>query len=127
MCAVGAAIDDHNIKAIIVLTISGDGARQIARFRPSVPVIVVTRDAHVARCMHLYRGLFPLVYKAPAPDLNAPVFNWNADIEARLEWAMREAKIMLGLLPGDGVILVHGERSGSVRTNTMRIVQIGSS
>lgn len=49
--------------AIVVVTASGKSAFQVAKFRPRCPIIGVTRYPIVARQMHLYRGIIPLIYE----------------------------------------------------------------
>lgn len=49
--------------AIIVITTSGATARIVAKYRPRCPVIAVTRYVHVARHLHLWRGIMPLIYE----------------------------------------------------------------
>lgn len=59
--AVNAAFDE-NVAAILVLTTSGESARFVAKYRPRVPIITITRDPQTARQVHLYRGCYPFVY-----------------------------------------------------------------
>ncbi|KNC51269.1 pyruvate kinase [Thecamonas trahens ATCC 50062] len=51
---------------IVVLSASGGTARDVARFRPEVPIVAVTDDARVARQLNVSKGVFPVVV-APAP------------------------------------------------------------
>ncbi len=47
--------------AIVVMTRTGQTAREIARFRPHLPVIALTPDRRVQRALQLSFGVFPLV------------------------------------------------------------------
>ncbi len=58
--AVTQAISAH-ASAILVMTISGQTAREIARFRPHLPVIAFTPNASVQRSLEMSYGIFPLV------------------------------------------------------------------
>lgn len=48
---------DINAKFIVAVTRSGYTAREIAKYRPFIPIIVFTPDAHVARQMALVWGV----------------------------------------------------------------------
>lgn len=59
-----AAVTDaiaSNASAIVVMTRTGRTAREIARFRPHLPVIAITPDRRVQRQLQLSFGVFPLV------------------------------------------------------------------
>ncbi|KAI8058517.1 pyruvate kinase [Syncephalis plumigaleata] len=113
--AVSASIE-HYASAIIVLTTSGNSARLVAKYRPHVPIITVTRDASAARQCHLHRGCYPFLYTQERRDI------WQEDVEARIQWAL-EMGVKYGLLKrGDSVIAVQGWKGGFGHTNTMRIL-----
>jgi len=61
--AVGAvtAATAHGATAIVVLTASGDTARLVAKFRPSMPVVALCSTSKVARQLQLTRGVLPYV------------------------------------------------------------------
>jgi pyruvate kinase len=52
---------DMKSAAIIAPTVSGFTAKQLARFRPSVPVVAVTPSPIVHRQLALYWGVYPLM------------------------------------------------------------------
>ncbi|KAI0229579.1 Pyruvate kinase [Massospora cicadina] len=120
--AVNASFEEQ-AGAILVLTTSGDSARLVAKYRPRVPIITVTRDHMTARQVHLYRGCFPFVYSQPKPSAASDSGDaWQRDVEDRIQWGIQNA-IAQGLLKkGDAVICLQGWRGGLGNTNTMRIL-----
>ncbi|XP_037102807.1 pyruvate kinase PKM isoform X3 [Syngnathus acus] len=104
--------------AIIVLTGSGRSAHLISRYRPRAPILSVTRNAQTARQAHLYRGIFPVLYTAPAHDV------WAEDVDMRVNFAMDMGKVRGFFKKGDVVIVLTGWRPGSGFTNTMRVVLV---
>jgi pyruvate kinase len=114
--AVNASYESHT-SAIIVLTLSGNSARLLAKYRPQCPIIGVTRNSHTARCMHLYRGCHPLVAGPKLPDTD-----WQGDVDARINEAIHYG-LRKGLINiGDTVVCVQGWKGGSGHTNTMRLL-----
>ncbi|CAZ84232.1 unnamed protein product [Tuber melanosporum] len=121
-CAIAAvsASVEQEASAIIVLSTSGSTARLISKYRPSCPVLMITRNANAARYSHLYRGVYPFVYPKPKPDFNQVI--WQEDVDERLRWGTSEA-IKLGLVKaGDTIIAVQGWRGGLGNTNTLRVL-----
>lgn len=115
--AVNAALE-KNIGAIVCLTTTGNTARLLSKYRPRCPIITVTRNAHVARISHLYRGCYPLHI-----DMDREV-EWQQDVDKRISYACDQA-IAMGLLEkGTTVIAVQGWRSGIGYTNTIRFVKV---
>jgi pyruvate kinase len=115
-CAAVSAALEHNAAAIIVLTTSGNSARYIAKYRPRVPILTVTRFAYVARQSHLYRGCYPFLYDKER------LTPWQEDVESRIKYAVDHG-VRHGLLKkGDAVIVVQGWKGGSGHTNTMRVI-----
>lgn len=101
-CAAVNAAHEQGAKAIIVLTTSGKSARLISKYRPSVPIIVVTRNAQTARQVHLHRGCFPFHYpKASSKEAyrlsasnsteylsSLDLAPWQDDVDIRIKWGM---------------------------------------
>lgn len=56
------AATKSNSTAIIVITTSGKSAFLIAKYKPRVPIVAVTRYSETARQANIYRGIIPLVY-----------------------------------------------------------------
>ena len=90
----------------------------VARFRPRCPIVVVTRDARVARQMHLYRGCFPIIYDKPAKD------NVLEEHDERLEFALSMGKQMGFLKINNTFVFVSGWKAGAAHTNTIRIMTV---
>ncbi|KAI8073100.1 pyruvate kinase [Gongronella butleri] len=115
-CAAVSAAAEHNAGAIIVLSKSGTTARLVAKYRPTQPIVVVTRNAQTARQSHLSRGVFPFVYNEQ-PD---PV--WDKDVENRIRWGIIQGKKDGLLKPNDSVVVVQGWKGGLGNTNTIRLL-----
>ncbi|XP_078360531.1 pyruvate kinase PKM-like [Oculina patagonica] len=113
-----AASFTANAACIICLTHRGTTAEVVSRFRPRCPIIVVTRDARVARQMHLYRGCFPLIYDKPPKD------NVLEEHDERLEFALDMGKRMGFLKLGNHFVFVSGWKAGAAHTNTIRILTV---
>ncbi|KAJ2951984.1 hypothetical protein O0L34_g4247 [Tuta absoluta] len=105
---------------IVVVTRTGRSAQIVAKYRPRCPIIAVTRHCNVARQLHMWRGILPLIYEAtPDPD-------WVVDVDKRIgfatKWGMSHGFIRIG----DPIIVVSGGKqmlhSGSTGSNTMRMI-----
>lgn len=118
-CAVAAvsAAYEQDARAIVVLSTSGLTSRLVSKYKPNVPIMMVTRNERAARYCHLYRGVYPFIYSKPKVE------NWQEDVENRLRWAVSEA-IDLGIIKkGDSIVTVQGWTRGSGHSNTVRVVQ----
>ncbi|KAI9290948.1 pyruvate kinase [Neoconidiobolus thromboides FSU 785] len=120
--AVNASFD-KNCSAILVLTTSGTSARLVAKYRPRVPIITITRDPATSRQVHLYRGCYPFLYETPKPSIQDNTGEvWQQDVENRIQWGINKG-IELGCIKkGSTVICLQGWRGGLGNTNTMRIL-----
>ncbi|KAK6512569.1 Pyruvate kinase [Arthrobotrys musiformis] len=121
-CAIAAvnASLEQQAAAIVVLSTSGNTARLLSKYRPTCPILMVTRNAAAARRAHLYRGVYPFQYPEAKPDFSVIV--WQEDVDKRLKWGIEEG-VKLGLFTkGDVVIAVQGWKGGLGHTNTLRIV-----
>lgn len=115
--AIGATIS-YDAKAIICLSTSGTTARLCSKYRPTCPIIMVTRVPHFARQAYLMRGVFPLLYPYLIPTQN---FDWQKDVDARVLWAVQEG-IRNGLLAeNDAIIIIQGWTKGSGHTSLIRV------
>lgn len=108
---------EQNAKAIIVLSTSGNTARLCSKYRPDVPIIMVTRSDEASRYAHLYRGVYPFLYNKPKNE------SWTKDVDERVECAITES-IKLNLVKkGDTVVVIQGHKGGVGHSNTMRLVE----
>jgi pyruvate kinase len=106
------------VRQIVAFSRSGFTAQLVARYRPSVPVLVFTFEPTVARQMQLLWGVRPLRIR----DRDRPAT--DDAIVRRVEGLLKSARLAL---PGERVVLLMGSRVGDRRpTNMMRIHQIAS-
>lgn len=116
-----AASMEQDAGAIIVLSTSGNSARLLSKYRPSCPIICVTRDATTARQMHLHRGVYPVYYPEPR---GVPTAQWQIDVDNRIRYGLRNALGMGIVKPNQTVIAVQGWKGGLGHTNTLRILSV---
>ncbi|CAH0605872.1 unnamed protein product [Chrysodeixis includens] len=102
--------------AIIVVTTSGKSAQTVAKYRPRCPIMAVTRYAMIARQLHMWRGIVPIIYEDP-PDPE-----WSTDLEKRVNFCVRWGVEKGFIRVGDPIVIVSGWRQGSGFTNTMRVI-----
>lgn len=108
--AVKTAIDVE-AKVIIVCSESGATARQIAKFRPGMPIVVLTRNATTARqCYGVVKG---------ATIRTLPCI---ADTDAVVKSVTEELVSSGDCVRADPVVIVHGASANIGATNTMKIV-----
>ncbi|KAJ1661830.1 Pyruvate kinase [Coemansia sp. RSA 1813] len=124
--AVNAALE-LNAKAIICITTTGTSARLLSKYRPEIPILVVTRNYNTARHVHLSRGCYPFHYQKPPPakaaSENEARDQWQNDVDERIQFAIAHA-LDAGLVKKDDVVIsIQGWRGGVGNTNTMRILR----
>eukprot|EP00121_Abeoforma_whisleri_P009209 Awhi_evm1s8464 len=117
LAAVEASFE-QKLAGIIVLSRSGSIARMVSKYRPMCPIFMVTRDGQVARQGHLSRNVLPMYYK------DSKLEEFQDDVDARIQWAVDEAKKNNYLKAGDEVMCIQGWRRGSGATNTMRLLKV---
>jgi pyruvate kinase len=104
--------DQINAKAIVTYTTSAYTAKNIAHYRPRVPVIAITSDSHVLRRLSLVWGVFPLRIKEENSTA-ANVFDHLSEILIDVEFISKDDNIVFvaGLSEGneisDNIIKVH--------------------
>ncbi len=111
-----ACAQENNASAIIVLSKSGHSARLASKYRPTQPIILVTRDEQTARQSHLHRGVFPFVFKG---DVAA---KWDEDVESRIKWGIQQGKEAGLVKSNEPVVIVQGWKGGLGNTNTVRVL-----
>lgn len=120
MAAVSASLEQQ-AGAIILMSTSGTTARLVSKYRPSCPILTITRDEHTARDVHLYRGCYPFLYPHPRPADNS---KWQEDVDNRIKYGLSES-LKLGIIEkGDTVIALQGWRGGQGFTNSMRVLTV---
>ncbi|KAI0778599.1 pyruvate kinase [Trametes elegans] len=116
-----AAASEQNASAIIVLSTSGNTARLISKYRPSVPIITVTRNSQTARQIHLHRGCYPFWYSEPR---GIEAHQWQTDVDNRIRYGLRNALKLNIIQTGTTVVAVQGWKGGLGHTNTLRILSV---
>jgi pyruvate kinase len=102
-------------KLIVAFTQSGATAKLVAKYRPAVPILAVTRDQKVARQLRLFWGVRPVVVRR--------IGNTDQMIRQAEREALRSKKVRVG----DRVVITAGlpiAQKGN--TNMLKVHQIGS-
>jgi pyruvate kinase len=107
---------DTKATLIVVLTESGKTARLIAKYRPSMPVLVITDKPETARQCEGY-----------VKNCRTQVITCMQGTEAILQGALKTGKSLGWCKPGDNVVCVHGTSEGSEgSTNLLRVLIVGN-
>jgi pyruvate kinase len=112
--AVKTAID-VNAKVILVLSESGTTARQVAKFRPGMPVAVLTPNESVARQSF---GILKGCYAFCVDSLE--------DTDALIAEVMSEIKAAGAAQEGDPIVVVCGKSFGMGATNQIKVEYVKS-
>ncbi|VDK47825.1 unnamed protein product [Anisakis simplex] len=115
IAATSAAVSCH-ASAILLVTTTGRSAGLLSRYRPPIPIFSISRDDFVSRQLHLWRGVFPLHYKADR-DLD-----WPTDVDNRINYGISVGKDRGFIHKGDTLVVITGWRKGAGHTNTLRII-----
>merc|ERR1719389_1014715 len=108
-----AAVIDCSASLIIVLTETGQTARLISKYRPSVPILALSAAESAVKQLSLHRGVVALQVAS---------FQGTENV---LKSAMETAKSMGLVTVGSCVVAVHGVReevSGS--SNLLKIIEV---
>jgi pyruvate kinase len=107
--AVKTAVD-MGAKVIVVFSESGNTARLIAKFRPAMPICVLTPSEQVARqSFGLLKGCYAYIVDS-LEDTN----KLNKEV-------MRECRVAGIAQPGDAVVIVCGSTFGKGATNQIKV------
>mmetsp|Transcript_21094 Transcript_21094/g.31069 ORF Transcript_21094/g.31069 Transcript_21094/m.31069 type:complete len:556 (-) Transcript_21094:62-1729(-) len=107
--AVKTAID-IGAKVIVVLSESGATARHIAKFRPGMPICVLTPNAAVARqCFGLLKGCYSFI----CDTLD--------DTDALITEVINEIQMVGVAKDGDPIVVVAGATFGMGQTNQIKV------
>lgn len=97
MClAVNSLAEERDMKAILVVSLSGKTARMISRYRPNLPIFVATDSKETERHLSLSRGAFPFYVKY-CKDIEKLIAN-------SLEYLKKNKKVE----KGDKIIVIAG-------------------
>jgi len=102
---------DISAKAIIVCSESGATATQVAKFRPGMPVYVLTTRARVARQTNGY-----------LKGCKSRLLSSLADTDFAVSETITDLKKSDIVKSGDSVVIVYGSSANVGSTNTMKIV-----
>lgn len=104
----------QNIKAIFTLSTTGGSMLHLAKYRPTCPIMVISRDAQVCRQSHLFRGCFGLEYTNKDKD---PAETPAQDRQKRINWGMDVCKARGIIQEGDLVVVASGRFDEVTNTN----------
>lgn len=112
--AMYAATHLAGVKAIIALTESGSTSKLMSRINTILPIFSLSRHQESrARCA-LYRGVYPIAFDSTKSEPHQLVTD-----------AVNEIKLRGHVVPGDLVILTHGDVMETVgSTNTCKIIEV---
>ena len=116
LSAVFAANHLEQVKAVASLTESGSTARQMSRYRTSIPIYAVSRNLETRRRVNLYRGVYPATLRTISTD--------HAQVNRDLVEVLSKSGLVRD---GDRVIITKGDLAGvQGGTNALKIVEVGA-
>jgi pyruvate kinase len=105
---------DVQAKAIVCLTTSGKTARYVAKYRPQMPILVLTAMGHVARQTQGY-------FKNCESAMLGSMLGTDSILVRAQEMVKRKGWVK----PGDSIVCVYGLREGVTgTTNMMRVITV---
>jgi len=110
--AVGMA-DNLGASAIFSLTDTGFTSRLVSKHRPECPILAVMRSKLVARRLAMNWGVTPIRYDGGGDD------------EAKLRYALEEARRRGFVAAGDTVVVTSGYQQTAGGTDLIRIITVG--
>jgi len=104
--------ENLNATAIISLTESGFTSRLISKYRPDCPILAITSSERVARKLSMNWGVMSALYQGEASD------------DARIEFAIDEARKLTNADSGDILIITAGHSQQSGGTDLVRVITL---
>lgn len=101
--------DSTHAKAILVFTRTGQTARDLAKFRPHIPIFAFTNSASVARGLQVCYGVVPMEMAL------------DQDPEATVQNALALCKKAGTVSPGDRVVIVSDAKAHEKLINTVQM------
>jgi pyruvate kinase len=98
--------------AIISLTATGFTSRLISKYRPESPILAITSSTMVARKLSMNWGVIALLYDGEPTD------------QARLDFAITQAKALGYLKTGDIVVSTAGHHQTAGGTDLIRVITL---
>lgn len=112
--AMFAATHLAGVKAIVALTESGSTAKLMSRINTALPIFSLSRHHKSRSRCALYRGVYPIAFDSTKSKPHELVQD-----------AINEIKLRGHVVPGDVVILTHGDVMETVgSTNTCKIIEV---
>jgi pyruvate kinase len=106
---------DHlNAAAIVTLTETGFTSRSISKYRPTAPILAITTSAPVVRKLAMNWGVTAVLYTGEASD------------DAKVDFAVRRARELGWVAPGQVLVVTAGTSQQAGSTNLIRVVTVGS-
>ena len=103
-------------RAIVALTESGATAQWLSRFRSSIPIYAMCRNAASRRRMLLFRDVYPVAFDPQGSDPSLAV-------RLAVEALFAQGRLAVG----DRVVITTGDHTGKLGgTNTMKLLRVGS-
>lgn len=103
-----------DVKAIAALTETGSTPLWMSRISSGIPIFALTAHVETRRKVTLYRGVYPVSFKADHTD------HATLDLEAVQELQRRGV-----VSDGDMVIITKGDLNKTGSTNTLKLVRVG--
>ena len=104
---------EEDAAAIIACSNSGMTVRSISRFRPSMPIIAVTKTDFRSRQLHMSWGVAEVIVH-PSEDSYVQTY-------AAIDHLLNEGLVV----PGDVVVVLAGSRDTAVpMTDTVRLMRV---
>ena len=87
---------------------SGVSAALLAKYRPAVPILTITRNSATARQLSLHRGCYTFWY--PEPKISEGSTEWQVDVDNRIRFGLKAALELRMIKPGQTVVAIQVRR-----------------